>query len=342
MKKFSVNRMFFDCSKSAQYVIGLAIASMFLSVDAAQADPSIVFGTDWFAEAQHGGYYEAVADGIYKRYGLNVKIDMGGPEINGEQLLLAGKYQFYMGTALDQLIATAHGLPLVTVATIFQKSPTCIYAHVNITKPQQLASPKYRILVSSNEIHTWWPWAMRHFGYKASQRGVYTGSVAPFLADMNVAQQGYYGAEDYIISKAGVKFHTFILADYGYPDYSETIQTTEAMVKNHPDIVKKFIEATMLGWKAYLQNPAPGNALIMKANPKQTPAQLAYGVKTMLNGRLLEGPAAEKEGIGVMTTSRWKRIYTTAVKNGIVPKNMDWRKAFTLRFIKGIHVYMKN
>ena len=321
----------------AASVVGLATLGIF-ACTSAFANPTIVFGTNWFAEAQHGGYYEALANGIYKKYGLNVKVDMGGPGINGEQLLAAGKYQFYMGNGIDQLVATAHGLPLVTVATVFQKSPTCIYVHYNITKPQQLADSKYRILVSSNEVHTWWPWAMRHFGYKASQRGVYTGSVAPFLADMNVAQQGFYGAEDYMIAEAGMKFHTFILADYGYPEYSETIQTTETMVKDHPEIVKKFVEATMLGWKEYLDNPAPGNALIMKANPKQTPAQLAYGVKTMLKGKLLEGPAVDKDGVGTMTTARWKKIYDTAVKNGVVPKNMDWKKAFTLQFVKDVHV----
>lgn len=305
------------------------------------ADSTIVFGTNWFAEAQHGGYYEAVATGLYKKFGLNVKIDMGGPEINGEQLLAAGKYQFYMGNGVDQLIATAHGLPLVTVATVFQKSPTCIYSHDGITKPQQLANPKYQILVSSNEIHTWWPWAIRHFGYHDDQRGVYTGSVAPFLADKNVAQQGFYGSEDYMIAKAGAKFHTFILANYGYPEYSETIQTTEAMIKKHPEIVKKFIEATMLGWKEYLQNPGPGDSLIMKANPKQTPSQLAYGVKTMQKGGLLEGAAEGKDGLGAMTTARWKKIFDMAEENGVIPKTMDWEKGFTLRFIKNIHVVMK-
>ena len=329
------------CGKKFFVTVTLLAGLSAFGCGSAIADPTIVFGTDWFAQAQHGGYYEAVATGIYKKFGLNVKIDMGGPGVNGEQLLAAGKYQFYMGTGVGQLIATAHHLPLVTVATVFQKSPTCIYAHYNITKPQQLADAKYRILVSSNEVHTWWPWTMRKFGYKADQRGVYTGSIAPFLADNSVAQQGYYGSEDYMISKAGAKFQTFLLADYGYPEYSETIQTTEAMVKEHPEIVKKFIEATMLGWKEYLKNPALGNVLIRKANPKQTPRQLAYGVKTMLKGELLEGPAAEKYGIGAMTKARWKNIFDMAVENGVVPKTMDWEKSFTLEFVKNVHVFLK-
>lgn len=322
--------------------VALATGISIFCSELASANPNIVFGTNWISEAQQGGYYEAVATGLYKKFGLNVKIDTGGPEINGEQLLAAGTYQFYMGNGVDQLIATAHGLPLVTVATVFQKSPTCIYAHADITKPQQLANPKYQILVSSNEIHTWWPWAMRQFGYHEKQRGVYTGSVAPFLADKNIAQQGFYGSEDYMLAKAGVKFHTYILADYGYPEYSETIQTTEEMIKIHPEIVKKFIEATMLGWKEYLKNPAAGNSLIMKANQKQTPSQLAYGVKTMKEGSLLVESSEEKDGLGTMTTARWKKIFNMAAENGVVPKTMDWEKAFTLKFIKDIHISMNN
>lgn len=325
--------------KSA-FLAAIMVAISTAGVSEAASMPTIIFGTNWYPEAQHGGYFQAVALGIYKKIGLNVKIAIGGANINGEQLLAAGKYQFYMGNALDQLVATAHHLPLVTVATIFQKSPTCIYAHYSIKTPQELAKEKYKILVSSNEIDTWWPWAMRHFGYKATQRGVYTGSVAPFLVDKNVAQQGFYGSEDYLIKKAGIKFNTFVLADYGYPEYSETIQTTDAMVKDHPNIVRKFIKATLLGWKSYLQNSVPGDNLIMKYNPKQTPAQLAYGVKTMLEGHLLTGPYANKYGIGSMSSLRWRNIYDVAVKNGVVPKGMDYKSGYNLSFIRNIHVYL--
>lgn len=302
--------------------------------------PKVAFGTDWFAQAQHGGYYQAIAIGIYKKYGLDVKVDMGGPGINGQQLLVAGRYQFFMGNALDNLVATAHGLPLVTVATIFQKSPTCIYAHKWATTPESLDKAS-QILVSSNEIHSWWPWAMTKFGYKANQRGVYTGSVAPFIADKNIAQQGYYGAEGYTFGKEGVKYKTFLLADYGYPEYSETIETTATMVKDHPEIVKKFIEATMLGWKSYLANPAPGNKLIIEANPKQTPGQLAFGVSSMIKGHMLTGPATVKGGIGTMTNARWKKIFDIAVKNGLVPATMDYHKSYTLQFVKKTNVHLK-
>lgn len=315
------------------------VLNIYLSSPNASADDNIIFGTDWYAQAQHGGYYQALATGIYKKFGLDVRIDQGGASINGQELLVSGKYQFYMGTGFGNLVAEAHGLPLVTVATIFQKSPTCIYSHLPIIQTSDLRKVK-QILVSSNEVNTWWPWALRKFGLKPGQRGVYTGSVVPFLVDKNVATQGYIGSEDYIFSKKNIKFNTFMLSDYGYPDYTETIETTENMVKNHPDIVRKFIEATLLGWQSYLKNPTPGNKLIMKANPKQTEGQLMYGVRSMLKYHFLTGRAANKEGIGVMTNARWKKIFDVAVENGLVPKDMDYHKAYTLRFIKKNHIHL--
>lgn len=305
----------------------------------ANANDNIVFGTNWYAEAQAGGYFQAVATGLYKKYGLNVKVQPGGASINGQELLVAGKYQFYMGSAINTLVAEAHGLPLVTVATIFQKSPTCVYTHLSIKDTKELKLAK-KILVSSNEVNTWWPWALRKFGLSDNQRGVYTGSLAPFIADKNIVTQGYLGSEDYILNKKGVKYNTFLLSNYGYPEYAETIETTESMIKNHPEIVKKFIEATLLGWKSYLKNPGPGDQLIIKANPKQTPSQLEYGVQSMLKYKFLTGPTADKLGIGVMTNARWKKIYDLAVENGLVPKNLDYHKAYTLQFINKIHIHL--
>ncbi|WP_348550249.1 ABC transporter substrate-binding protein [Acidithiobacillus sp.] len=331
-----------NIAKKKQLLGLLLLFIPLFSVGLAEGDTTVVFGTQWFAEAQQGGFYEALANGVYKKYGLNVIIKMGGPNINGQQLLSAGQYQFYQGRGINQLVALDHKLPLVTVAAFFQKSPDCIYAHDDIRNPYQLANEKYKILVAPDDMQSWWPWAIRKFGYKASQAGVYTGSIIPFLANKNIAQQGYYGAEDFMIMKSGEKFRTFLLTDYGYPEYSGTIQTTDNMVRHHPGIVKRFVEASLIGWKEYLQNPAPGNFLIRKANPKQTSDQLAYSMKTIVDGQLLEDAKAKSVGIGIMTARRWKRIFKMAVHNGLVNKHLLWRKAFTLTFINRIHVYLKS
>ncbi len=337
LKKVILNKWVCGIFFRGTAIVG-TIAALFCSTSSYAGTASrVVFGTNWFAEAQQGGYYQAEAKGIYKKFGLDVSIDKNGPGINGQQLLVAGKYQFYMSSALDNLVATAHGLPLVTVATIFQKSPTCIYAHTWAKTPEDLTRAS-QILVSSNEIHSWWPWAMTKFGYKSSQRGVYTGSVAPFVADKQRAQQGYAGSEGFMIAKEGIKFNMFILADYGYPEYAETIETTRAMIKEHPEVVKKFIEATMLGWRSYLNDPGPGDMLIMRANPRQSPAQLAYGVSSMIKDKMLVSSATNKYGLGTMTNKRWKAIFNVAVKNGLVPAGMDYQKSYTLKFIRLVHV----
>ncbi|MBU2749652.1 ABC transporter substrate-binding protein [Acidithiobacillus thiooxidans] len=328
---------FYNISKF--YIIRAIIFLMILMPVLAYSKP-IVFSTNWYAEAEAGGYYQAVATGIYKKFGLNVKVVQGNADINGQQLLVAGKYQFYMGSAVNNIVAISHGLPIVTVAAIFQQSPTCIYTHEDITSLNRLNSPKYKILVSANEVNTWWPWAMHKFGFNPNQRGVYTGSVAPFIADKNTAQQGFAGSEGYAIRKAGVKFHTFILANYGYPDYTLTIETTDAMVKHHPEIVKKFVEATLLGYKSYLENPKPGNRLIKEVNPKQSDGRLAYGLDAMINDKELIGKSANSYGIGIMTNSRWKKIDQIAVENGLVKKSVDYKKAYTLNFICNIHVFV--
>lgn len=321
----------------------LAVMSLLILAYVSQAEakklPEVVFGTDWFAQAYHGGYYQAVATGIYKKFGLDVKIDMGRPGINGQQLLAAGKYQFYMGSAIDNLVATAHGLPLVTVATIFQKSPICIFAHTWARKPKDLTKAT-EILVGANAIDTWWPWAITKFGYKPSQRVLYTGSVATFLEDKNIAEQGYIGTKEYTLDKFGTKYKAFLLADYGYPNYSETIETTKEMIRYHSDIVKKFIEATMLGWKSYLANPAPGNKLIMQANPKETDAQLDFGVRSIIGVHLLTSDATKKYGLGAMTNKRWKQLFDLAVKNRLVSKSFRYQDAYTLKFIKYMHVHL--
>lgn len=321
-------------------LVCIAILGVMAGKEALAYPPtSIVFGTDWFAQAQHGGYYEGVANGIYKKYGLHVRVAMGGPGINGQQLLLAGRYQFYMGTGFGGMVAAAHGLPLVTVATIFQASPTEIIAHKWCHSPADLVKAA-KILVSSNEEQTWWPWAMRRWKFQKRQQGVYTGSVAPFLADKSVAQQAYAGSEGYYISKGGGHYNAFVLANYGYPDYSETIETTKKMITEHPGTVRRFIKATMLAWKAYMNNPALGNAAIRKSNPKETPAVLHYALRAMLRLHELTAGAAGTYGIGTMTNARWKRIFAVAVRNGLVPATFDYHKCYTLRFIRNLRVFI--
>lgn len=315
-----------------------SLAGGVLSAQAAEM-PKIVFGTNWFAEAEHGGFYQAVAEGIYKKYGLDVSIKMGGPQVNGLQLLTAGATQFYMGYDLQTIKAVSQGIPVVTVAATFQKDPQGILAHPGV---KSLADLKGKpILVGATADTTFWPWLKAKYGYTDSMKRPYTFSVAPFLANKNISQQGFISAEPYAIEKGGIKPQIFLMADYGYPPYAETIVTTREMIEKHPEVVEKFVKASLEGWASYLKNPAPGNALIKKDNPKETDEQLAFSLQKIKQYQLVTGGDAARLGIGTMTDARWKKTFDFMTSVGMVPPGTDYHKAYTLRFIRNVHVLAK-
>lgn len=301
-----------------------------------QALPKITLCTNWFAEAEHGGFYQALATGLYKRAGLDVTIKMGGPQVNGLQLLAGGSCDFYMGYPMQDMIAVSRGMPVVTVAASFQKDPQALIAHQGV---KTLADLKGKpILVSQSADTTWWPWLENKYGFTKSQQRPYTFSVAPFLHDKNVSQQGYVGSEPFMIEKGGEKPVVFLLADHGWPMYAETIDTTRDMIAKHPGWVAAFVKASLEGWKAYLADPAPGNKLIVESNPKQTPQQLAFAMRMLKKYRFVTGGQAATEGIGIMTDKRWKQMFDFMVENKMLPADFRYQQAYDLKFIKPLRV----
>ena len=314
----------------------LAVGVIALSGAAAQADTKVTMCTNWFAEAEHGGFYQAKATGLYRKAGLDVTIKMGGPQVNGLQLLVAGQCDFYMGYPMQTMMAVYHGLPVVSLAASFQKDPQVLIAHPGV---KSLADLKGKpILVSQSAYTTWYPWLEKKYGFTRAQTRPYTFSIAPFLHDPNIAMQGYLGSEPYMIEKAGIKPVIFLLADYGWPAYAETIVTRTSMVKKHPKVVAAFVKASMEGWKSYLSDPSPANKLIREADPKQTPAQMAFALKMMKKYRLVTGGEAAKAGIGIMTNRRWKEMFDFMVKNKMLPADFDYHKAYDLEFIQELHI----
>lgn len=302
---------------------------------AAAAD-KLTFLTSWYAEAEHGGFYQAVASGIYKKHGLDVTIKMGGPQVNGMQLLLAGQADFIMGYDLQVLNAVEKGLPVVTVAASFQKDLQGMMTHANV---KSLADLKGKtILASSVAYSTWQPWLKEKYGYKDSQFRPYTFNLQPFFADPNVVQQAYPSSEPFQAHEKNIKVNFFLFADAGYPPYGTTIVTTQKMVAKEPNIVARFVRASIEGWKSYFANPAPGNALIKQANPKMTDAQLAFSLKQMKALHVFDGGDATKLGAGVMTDTRWKKTYEFMIKADLLKPTASWRQAYTTRFVKNLKI----
>ena len=320
-------------------VAALALAAPLQAAEpkgAPQPLPKFTFYANWLAEAEHGGFFQAAAEGIYRRHGLDAEIKGGGPQINVMQLLLGGKADAVMGYDLQQVSAVEQGLPAITVAATFQKDPAVLIAHPGV---KTLADLKTRtLLIGQASETTFWPWLKAKYGYTDAQKRPYSFSAQQFLVDKNIAQQGYVTSEPYTVEKGGVKPVVFLLADSGYPPYAETVIVTLKTLKEKPDLVKKFVQASAEGWKRYLANPAPGNALIRKENPEMSEELLAYGVAKMKEYELVTGGDAKTRGIMTMTDARWKQTFEFMQGAKLVKPGVDYRKGYTLDVVKDMKV----
>ena len=314
-----------------------AVACAALAASAwAQGATKVVFVTNWYAEAEHGGFYQAAAEGLYRRQGLDVEVKMGGPQINVMQLLLAGQADLIMGYDLQTIKAVEQGLPVVTVGATFQKDPAVIIAHPDVKTLPELKTRT--LLIGQASETTFWPWLKAKYGFTDAQKRPYAFSAQQFLVDNNVAQQGYLTSEPFTIEKAGIRPTVFLLADFGYPPYAESIVVTTKTLSEKPEMIRKFLQATAEGWKSYLKNPAPGDALIKKANPEMTDELIAYGVAKLKEYGLVTGGDAKTQGILTMTDARWKQTFDFMVSAGLTKPDVDYRRAYTLQFVKQIRV----
>jgi NitT/TauT family transport system substrate-binding protein len=306
-----------------------------LALARAAGAQAVSFGTDWKAEAEHGGYYQAIAAGIYQRHGLDVTLRQGGPQVNHAQLLAAGVLDFNLApNSFVPLNFVRENIPMVAVAAIFQKDPSVLIAHPGQGNDSLAALKGKPIMIGSDTRIGSWLFLKKKFGYTDDQIRPYTFSVAPFLADPKAIQQGYLSSEPFTIEQQGVKPVVMLLADAGYSSYGSVIQTAEKTVRDKADLVQRFVDASIEGWYSYLYgDPEPGNALIKRDNPEMTDALLAYGIAKIKEYGIVDSGDAKKYGIGAMTEARWQDFFETMASAGVYPKDLDFRKAFTLRFV---------
>src|SRR5579863_4244875 len=246
----------------------------------------IRFLTNWFAQAEHGGFYQAHAGGLYARSGLDVEIGMGGPQINGLQLLTAGAADIVVGYDIQVLKAVEQGLPVITVAASFQRELQGIMTHKDVTSLAELRG--HKLLISSASRTTFWPWLDQRFGFRDEDAAPYTFNLQPFLVDPRAAVQAYPSSEPFAAAQAGASTNFFRLADQGYPPYGTTIVTTHDFIRRRPEAVAAFVRASMLGWRDYLARPAMANLRIREANPAMTQAQLDYAVAYLQRKHVLD------------------------------------------------------
>jgi NitT/TauT family transport system substrate-binding protein len=300
----------------------------------------VSFGTNWVPEAEHGGFFQAVADGTYQRYGLDVTIVPGGPNDNNRMLLIAGKLDFFMAAnTLMSFDAVANNVPVVTVAAIFQKDPQVFLTHPasKITKLEQLKP--LTLFVSKEGISSYFQWLKSEYGFSEAKVRPYTFNPQPFIASPQSAMQGYVTSEPFAVEKAAnFKPGIILLADYGFNSYSTLIETRRELTDKKPDLVQRFVDASIIGWYNYLYgNNAPGNALIKKLNPEMTDELLAFSVGKMKEYGIVDSGDTLRDGIGAMSDERATSFFDKMVRAGVVRPDIDFRKAYTLRFVnKGV------
>ncbi|MBG52586.1 MAG: nitrate ABC transporter substrate-binding protein [Rhodobiaceae bacterium] len=305
----------------------------------------VTFVTDWKAQAEQGGFYQALAKGYYADAGLDVSIRQGGPGINVPQLLASNSVDFGMGSnSFIPLNIVAAGAGAKAVMASFQKDPQVLITHPrdDVKSLEDMAGKP--IMVSDATISAFWVWLRSRFGFTDDQIRKYTFNLAPFLTDPTAIQQGYLSSEPYLIEKeAGFKPQVFLLADHGYPGYATFILANNQMIADDPALVQAFVDATIKGWYSYLYgDPAPGNALILADNPEMRDDVLAQAIAKLRAYGVADSGDALTGGIGAMSEARWKTFFDVMAANGVYEPGLDWKQAFTLQFVnKGVGLDMK-
>lgn len=314
----------------------LATAAAASVITPARAATPIRFVTDWKAQAEHGGFYQALAQGLYARRGLDVKIIQGGPDVNVPQLLAGGAADFGIGSnSFISLNMVKQNIPIRAVMAIFQKDPQVLMSHPR-RDINSLADMRGKpVLISAASMTAFWPWLRARFGFTDRQIRRYTYNLAPFIVDPNAIQEGYLTSEPFTVeSQAHWKPKVFLLADYGYPGYANMVLTPQKWIDTNRQAVQRFVDATRDGWLHYLNDPRPANALIKRDNPDMTDAILAQALDKMKRHDMVLSGDGVAFGLGSMTEKQWKLFYDTMASEGLYPKGLDVRKAYDLSFVR--------
>jgi len=313
-----------------------ATAALGASASAALALESVSFGTNWEAQAEHGGFYQSVADGTFEECGLDVTIVPGGPQVNNRAQMLAGRMDFHMGgNMLQAFDAIEEDIPLIVVGTAFQKSPQVIISHPGVADTWEELQELDTLLIGDGGYVSYYQWMMDVFDFTEEQRDPYTFSIAPFLANENIAMQGFLSSEPYAIQQeAGFEPNIFLLDEYGFGGYATTIEAMVETVEERPEVVECFVNGSILGWYNYLygDNDA-ANEMIMADNEEMTQDRIDFAIEMMIEEGIVDSGDALEYGVGVITEAAVEDFFDTMVAAGVVNADVDWRASFTTEFV---------
>ena len=322
--------------RAAGWLLALAAGAA-----AAQTAPQkFTFITNWFAQAEHGGFYQAQATGLYRQAGLEVTLRMGGPQVNSLQLMAAGQADCVMGFDVQTLSAWEQGIEALTVAAAFQKDAIVMVGHPGVVNRLEDLKGK-TLLLATPAYSTFWPWLKSTYRLDDAVTRPYVFNNQAFLADRNAVQQGYLSSEPYSIEKeGGFKPTVFLLADHGWPPYSTTIVCMARTLRERREAVAAFVRASMQGWKSYLQgDAAPANALIRRDNPQMSDDRIAHAIALLKSSGMVMGGDAARLGIGIITDARMKATYDMLVASRLLdPAKVDLKKTYSTEFVRDLRV----
>ncbi len=329
--------------QASMLALGLAISSA--AAQPAPGGDKVTFATNWLAQAEHGGFYQALADGTYRRYGLDVSIAPGGPQVDNHILLTGGRIDFYISAnSLDAFAGVGRNDSTVVVGAFFQKDPQALLVHP-VKGTEKFTDLKELTLYLSKEGRaTFFQWLRSEFGFREANVKAYTPDFKAFLSDQRSATQGYVTSEPFVIERtSGLRPRVFLLADHGFNGYSTLLETRRDMVDTKPGLVQRFVDASIIGWYNYLYGDnSAANALIKRHNPLMTDALIATSVERMKEYGIVDSGDALRLGIGAMTEARMANFFDKMAKAGVIRPNLDFRRAYTLRFVnKGVGLELR-
>ena len=298
-----------------------------------------MYVTDWKAQAEHGGMYQAVAEGLYDKYGLDVTIRMGGPAIDVQQLMAAGAVDLGTGSnSFFPLNLLQAGAEVQAVMAMFQKDPQILMTHPRDDVDSIADMAGMPIMISTGSITSFWVWLDHQYGFTQDMIRPYTFNMAPFLVDETAIQQGYLSSEPYLVLSEGIDPEVYLIADTGYPSYSSLALVPTSLIEENPEAVQGFVNATIEGWYSYLYgDPTPANEMILADNPEMSLDKIEYGIEKMLEFGILDSGDALELGIGAMTDARWQEFFSLMVEAGIYDAGLNVTDAYTLDFVNQGH-----
>jgi NitT/TauT family transport system substrate-binding protein len=312
-----------------------ALTGLLAAAGPAVAADKITFGLEWTPQAEFGGYYQAQAEGLYAQAGLDVTIRPGGPQINTQQLLVSGALDMALANnSFDPLNAVRENIPYVAVAAFYQKDPQIILTHPELGAKTLADLKGHPILIATFAHETFWAFLKSKYGFTDDMARPYTFSVQPFIVDKTLSQQGYLTVEPFMLAAQGLKPVVFLLSDYGYSPYSNLLMVSKTMVAEKPDVIQRFVDASIKGWYGFLRGPHDKAVqLMMQGDPNYTAQNAVDSTTALKSAGIIDSGDAKTLGIGAMTDARWKSFFDEMAQAGVYKPDLDYRAAYTTRFV---------